>query len=352
LSSLILRWFPPFLTVCCLIMLMLIFTSTRGTDLSTAAAFILSFKTLFLGILLEAFPFILLGVLFSAVLQVFVSDALVQRFIPRNPTAGIIFGSLLGLLFPICECGMIPVVRRLIGKGMPPYIGIVYILAGPIINPVVFVSTWVAFRGYPEIAYLRIGLAFAVSVIAGLILIRFLRSDPMRRKSGAAPARNSHLHDRLHHDHHGHNHDHDYHLSGGGWKSRMTSVMAHATEEFFEMGKYLIFGAFLTACIQTSVSGATLAALGENPWVSPVFMMGFAFLLSLCSTSDAFVAAPFAGTFGTGPILAFLVFGPMIDVKSTLMLLSTFRTKVVAAIVVITAILVLSGSILIGQLLK
>jgi uncharacterized membrane protein YraQ (UPF0718 family) len=338
-------------------MLALIFTGTHSADLSTAAAFILTFKTLFLGILLEAFPFILLGVLFSAILQVFVSDALVQRFIPRNPTAGIIFGSLLGLLFPICECGMIPVVRRLIGKGMPPYIGIVYILAGPIINPVVFVSTWVAFRGNPEIAYLRVGLAFAVSIIAGLILFRFLRNDPMRRKSGAVPVRNSPLQDHYHHDHHGHhghhghNHEHDYHFSGG-WKSRMTSVMAHATEEFFEMGKFLIFGAFLTACIQTSVNGATLAALGENPWVSPVFMMGFAFLLSLCSTSDAFVAAPFAGTFGTGPILAFLVFGPMIDVKSTLMMLSTFRTKVVAAIVVITAILVLSGSILTGQLLK
>ena len=111
------------------------------------------------------------------------------------------------------------------------------------------------------------------------------------------------------------------------------------------MGKYLIFGALLTAVMQTVISREMLAALGEDPLFSHLFMMGFAFLLSICSTSDAFVASSFASTFEPGALLAFLVFGPMIDLKNTLMLLSAFKTRVVLALIGLTGALVLIGSV-------
>jgi len=110
------------------------------------------------------------------------------------------------------------------------------------------------------------------------------------------------------------------------------------------MGKYLIFGALLTALIQTAVTRDALAAIGDHPWFSTLFMMGFAFILSICSTSDAFVAASFTGTFGGGSLLAFLVFGPMIDLKNTLMLLSTFRIRIVLGLILLIGILVLVGA--------
>ena len=116
------------------------------------------------------------------------------------------------------------------------------------------------------------------------------------------------------------------------------------------MGKYLIFGALLTALIQTGLSREALTGIGEHPWFAHIFMMGFAFILSICSTSDAFVAASFAGSFGGGSLLAFLVFGPMIDLKNTLMLLSVFKTKVVLWLIALTFVLVLAGSILTERL--
>lgn len=324
------RFVTPMLGVGCLIMLMLIVTQRELPLQLFTTANLQTFKILFISIILEAFPFILLGVLFSALLQVFVTDEFIRKYTPKNPIAGVLFGAFLGLLFPLCECGMIPVVRRLIRKGMPAYIGIVYLLAGPIVNPIVFTSTLAAFRTTPEMAYSRMGLAFAVSVLVGLILYRFMRKSPLKENSAFKMI--------------GHNHNHNEHKNGKGVLGRMASILLHASDEFFEMGKYLIFGAFLTAIIQAVVDHSTLVTFAEQPFYSYLFMMAFAFILSICSTSDAFIASSFNGIFDFGPLLAFLVFGPMIDLKNTLMLFSTFRVKIVFVLIALTAVLTLIGA--------
>ncbi|MBW7474383.1 permease [Paenibacillus oenotherae] len=341
------------------------------TDLLLESPSLQSFKILFISIILEAFPFILLGVLVSALLQVFVSDALIARLTPRNPIAGVLFGSLLGVLLPLCECGMIPVVRRLIRKGMPPYIGIVFIFAGPILNPVVFTSTYTAFRTQPSMAYSRMGLAFAVCVVLGLLLYKYMKKSPLREEKQAHMHvhnhdhphsdkhhhAHNHRHDHEHHDHnhaHGHEHGHSHGSHNGSavrrsWSGRLGSTLAHASDEFFDIGKYLILGAFITAFIQTILDRSMLTALSDQPGMENLFMMAFAFAVSLCSTSDAFVATSFNGIFGSGALLAFLVFGPMVDLKSTLMLLATFRTKVVLTIIAFIFAAVFIGSIIIQQ---
>ncbi|WP_029192237.1 permease [Paenibacillus harenae] len=333
--KLLFRFGTPSLAVGCLIMLALIVKNREWPAQWFNAANLQSFKILFISIILEAFPFILLGVLFSALLQVFVTDELIQKFTPKNPVAGVLFGALLGILFPLCECGMIPVVRRLIRKGMPAYIGIVYLLAGPIVNPIVYTSTFTAFRSTPEMAYSRMGLAFAVSVIIGLLLYKFMRKNPLK----ASPSFNAPQH-RVHN----HNNGHDHGAHGKGFRRRTASILSHSSDEFFEMGKYLIFGALLTAIIQTVIERSTLETFANQPLFAYLFMMAFAFILSICSTSDAFIASSFSGMFDFGPLLAFLVFGPMIDLKNTLMLLSTFRVKIVLALIALTAALTFIGA--------
>lgn len=295
-----------------------------------------SFKTVFLSIVLEAIPFILLGVLVSALLQVFVSEDTIRRWVPRNPVLGLIFGCLLGVLFPLCECGMIPVVRRLIRKGMPAFIGVVFILAGPIINPVVYASTYMAFRSRPELVYSRMGLAFAVAAVVGLAVWKFVRTSPLREQN------------RRDHDHH-HHHEHG-HAGAGGVGGKLASTLSHASDEFFEMGKYLLFGSLLTAVIQTTVTRESLVAVGQDPWLSHLFMMGFAYILSICSTSDAFVASSFATTFSMGSLLTFLVFGPMLDLKNTLMMLSVFRARFVLLLIALVSAAVLAGSLVTERL--
>lgn len=322
--------------------------------------------TAFLDIFLDALPFMLMGVILSTVVENFIPEGYIRRMTPKHPIGGILFACVLGIMFPLCECGMIPFVRRLMRKGMPVYIAVIFILVGPILNPIVFASTFMAFRGEPEMAYSRMGLTFGVALVVGLLLTRFLKSNPLRHATQAHDHRhhednhdhhhhNHHSHDHASHSHsHGHSHDHSHnhshdhhghhhHAHGEG---RMATMLSHGTSELFEMSKYLMLGAFLTALIQTFVAQDSLSAIGQGTLVSHVFMMGFAYLLSLCSTTDAFVAASFARTFSPGSLLAFLVFGPMIDVKSTLMMLSIFKARFVLTLSIVVAVTVLTGSLL------
>lgn len=321
------RWVPPLLGLICCALLYQIMTTRPLPDWShlVTVGGLQAFQTVFLGIVLDALPFILSGVLISAVLQLFVTEQTVRRFTPRHPAAGILFACVLGLIFPVCECGMIPIVRRLMRKGMPTYIAVVFILAGPVLNPVTFLSTYSAFHSQPEMAYARMGLAFAVAVAVGFILHRFSRRNPLRHGLDGQDG--------------GHTHQ------PGGW---VTGVLGHASEEFFEMGKYLILGAGITAFVQLAVPQESLLAISGQAWSAQLFMAGFAYVLSLCSTSDAFVAASFSPLFSKSSLLTFLVLGPMIDFKGTLMLLSIFKSRFVLVLSLLTAAAVLAGSVMAG----
>lgn len=348
-------------------------------NLSAVAAFPWAdFKTIFISILLEAIPFVLLGVLFSALLQVFVSEQTIRRWTPRHPLLGVLFACSLGILFPLCECGMIPIVRRLMRKGMPVYIAVTFILAGPVLNPVVYASTYMAFRSRPEMAYSRMGLAFLVAATLGLLVYVFVKRNPLRpepnqpyerpdgpsfvpdepdagRGTGLWTA-GRHAGSDAGRRYVGRSAGNEAELPesrsstrgrGGpraGRANRLLTTLGHASDEFFEMGKYLIFGAMLTGIVQAVVTRESLVAIGQGEASSHLFMMGFAYILSLCSTSDAFVAASFATTFTAGSLLTFLVFGPMIDLKNTLMLLSVFRVRFVLPLTAALAIAVLIGS--------
>ncbi|WP_409346415.1 permease [Paenibacillus sp. MBLB4367] len=378
MPSFVYRYGTPLVAIFCVLLLWLIATTRGVPDLSALqSAGLQSFKTLFISIVLEALPFILLGVIVSSVLQLFVSEQTIRRIIPKNPLLGILFACLLGIIFPICECGIIPIIRRLLQKGMPLYIAAVMITAGPIINPVVFVATWMAFRSRPELVYSRMGLAFVVAAAVGLLVYRFVKTNPLRGGANAAAAEiaaDRHMHDHTHSHVHGHSHDHDHdgprhhanahthshdhrhdhlhgHAHGSGLAGKLSSTLQHAAGELFDMGKYLIFGALLTAAIQTFLERDSLAAVGQGEFSSHLFMMGFAYILSICSTSDAFVAASFVSTFSAGSLLTFLVYGPMIDMKSTLMLLSAFRARFVFLLIAAITVIVFAASVIWSQLL-
>lgn len=290
-------------------------------------------KTLFIGVFLEALPFIILGVMLSSLLQIVIKEEWIRRLNPKNPVVGVLLGSMLGIILPICECGMIPVVRRLILKGMPVYIAVTFILSGPILNPVVLVATMVAFRSHPEVILARMGLAFAMSISVGLIVYMLSPKQPLKQslqrfqlESGSAGL---HQHPKT-------------------WES----FFVHAGNELIEMSKYLVLGAFVTACIQSLVPRAELFALGNGSISSYLFMMGFAFVLSLCSTSDAFVASAFTHAFSVGPLVSFLVLGPMLDFKGLLMLLATFKLKFVILLSLLLIVLIFIGSVAVDFLIR
>jgi uncharacterized membrane protein YraQ (UPF0718 family) len=310
-------------------------------------------NTIFLSIVLEALPFILLGVFISSLIQVYVKDDMIQRFIPKNAYMALVPATLLGAIFPVCECAIIPVVRRLIKKGMPLHIGVVFLVTAPILNPVVAISTYFAFRNNLAVLYSRMGIAFLLAIVIGAIMYRLFKNSNQLKNSDEESLQHS-CNDETcdHHDHHHHKRDH-HHEHGD--QSKRTSLgnlkltLYHATDEFFDMGKYLIGGAFIAALFQTFLDRQFLLSIGSNEYSSTLVMMGFAYIISLCSEADAFVAASFGGTFTVGSIIAFLVYGPMLDLKNTILYFAFFKAKFVFAFITVVTVTVFIAVMLLQQ---
>lgn len=269
-----------------------------------------TFVTIFLGIFIEAVPFLTAGAIVSGFIEVFISKQALDRIIPRNPIAGSLMGSLLGFVLPVCECGVVPVTRRLYQKGLPLSVGISFLLAAPVINPIVFASTYAAF-GWGPMLIGRFAFTILIAFLIGLI---FYFAQPEEVLLPETPE-SVLLPDSAYAD-----------AQGGG---RVWQALAIAGDDFTDMGRYLIIGSMLAAGMQTIVPQSTLLAIGSDAFLSVVAMMTLAFVLSLCSTVDAFVALSFITTFSPAAILGFLVFGPMVDIKSALMFLSVFRRRAV-----------------------
>jgi len=285
------------------------------------------FATVFLGIFIEAIPYLLFGTLISGLVEVFLDRELMARFISKRPVPAAITGALMGLVFPVCECGVIPLTRRLFHKGLPLPAGIAFLLAAPVFNPIVIFSTSAAFGWGPMLMW-RVGLSLFIAIVVGLVFA--VEQDP----SNVLRPMLMSVHD--------HEHTHNETLSFG---DKLQQALLICADEFFEMGRYLIIGAMLAAGLQTFIPQAALLALGSGPILSVLVMIALAVILSICSTVDAFVALSFVGTFSFGSILSFLVFGPMVDIKSTLMYLQVFHRKPVAYLILIPFLMSLLAGI-------
>ncbi len=273
----------------------------------------------------------MLGSLASGIVEVFVNiEAIFKRF-PKNKSLSVVLGALFGLLFPVCECGVIPLARRLYQKGLPFSTGIAFLLAAPVLNPIVLISTYTAFGNSP-LFWGRMIITFIVAVITGIIFS--WHDNPGKLLSEhPAPACETHFH---HED------------SNTPLKRKLIRVGLITSEEFFEMGFFLTLGALVAALMQTLIPQQILLTLGGRPLLSILIMIALGVLLSICSTVDAFVALSFVSTFTSGSVLAFLVFGPMVDIKSVFMYTRVFKKKAVVYLVTIPLFLVIAITLIIN----
>ena len=274
-------------------------------------------------------PFVLLSVIVSAILHNFVTENMIGKLLPRNKLLSIVPASLLGIMMPVCDCGMVPIVRRLVTKGVPLHTSVAFMLATPIVNPVVAAATAFAFRTNTTIVIFRLGAAFFIACLAGWLTSAFFKGNELKTTSHA------HQHACGCCDHHT---DDDY-IIQPSFTEKIFRTIHDASNEFFEMGKYLIFGATLGAFSQIIIPRAYLLAVGQHSFLSIGVMMLFAFGISVCSSADAFIAASLTTSFSTGSLVAFMVFGPMIDFKNTLMLLHAFRIRFVVWLIVVVSVL-------------
>jgi hypothetical protein len=229
---------------------------------------------------------------------------------------------------------VVPLTRRLIKRGLPVPVGISFLLGAPALNPIVLMSTVVAF-GWGPVLWGRVGLTLLIATITGFIFS--LQKDPTSLLNQTtldfcavkpAPSIETGQPLRL--------------------KDKVQQVLATSADEFFEIGRFLILGASLASLLQTVVSQASLLGLSQGPVLSVLILILLAVLLSVCSTVDAFIALSFAGSFTTGSILAFLVFGPMVDIKSTAMFLHVFRRKTVVYMILLPLFLTILAAVFIN----
>ena len=277
-----------------------------------------TFVTIFLGIFIEAVPFLLAGSVVSGLIEVYLKRETLFRLIPRQPVVAALMGASMGLLFPVCECGVVPVTRRLYQKGLPVSVGIAFLLAAPVINPIVILSTYAAF-GWGPILWGRIIFTFVIAFAIGLIFQLATPKEvfpPATLQNYLAPAE---LEPR----------------PVGTVRERLPLALRTAGDDFLDMARYLVIGCLLAAAMQTFIPQSVLLAVGANPVASVLVMLILAFVLSVCSTVDAFVALAFVGTFTPASILVFLVFGPMVDIKSTTMFLGVFQRRTVVYLVLL-----------------
>ncbi len=294
----------------------------------------ITFGITFVAIVLEALPFMLIGTLLSGIIEVFVPKETITRFIPKQSWLTICIGAALGILFPVCECAIVPVVRRLLRKGIPLGGAIAYLLAGPIVNPVVAGSTFIAYSLSWKVVVLRLACGYGIAVVVGWMMDFFFT-----RKEALLPE----IHSHKPHEHN--NHTEDRHSIG----KRCVDAIKHAADEFFDITRFLIIGAFFAALLQTIVSHKAFAGIMIHPMISILMMMILAVLLNLCSEADAFIAASFRAT----PVpfaaqLAFMVLGPMLDIKLILMYMRIFKRTAIITLAATTFLVTLGTMFFIG----
>ena len=274
------------------------------------------FVTLSLSILIEALPFVLLGIGISMAVHVWLPSEQLLNNLPKNPLLRRAMISLLGVCMPVCECGNVPLARGLMKKGLTPAESLVFLLAAPILNPITIITTQQAFGGDPVVIGARVIGGFVIANSVGWVYSRTKRSDIIQPEFVAYCQEDDRSVARP-----------------------LKRALMLFRQESRALLPALLFGAVVAGLLQVMVSREVLLALGSNPVWSVFAMLALAFVVSICSSVDAFFALAFRNVFTVGSLVSFLLFGPMIDIKMLSLMRTTFKMKILIQITGLTAVM-------------
>lgn len=286
---------------------------------------ILQMGTIFLSIVIEALPFVMLGCVISGALHVFLTPERVKKILPKNKFLSIVVGSFMGFFFPSCECGIVPIVHQFVKKDVPTYTAFAFMITAPIINPIVLFSTYIAFGNSMKFVIWRVVGSMLVALVIGIWLAYINKAPILQQaefKEIVAGEEDEHQHGKE------------------SFWHKCWSVLTHGIDEFFDTGRYLIFGSLMAAAMQTYLPTGAMLQLGHTKLLAIIVMLILAATLSLCSEADAFIGSSLLSLFGNGPVVGFLVFGPMVDIKNLLMMKRYFKTSFMLKFVGIVTVVV------------
>jgi uncharacterized membrane protein YraQ (UPF0718 family) len=282
----------------------------------------LTMVTVFVSVMVQALPFLVLGTVLSAAITAFVPHRFFERALPRNPIAAVPVAGVAGVVLPACECGSVPVANALVRRGVAPAAAFAFLLASPAINPVVLVATAVAFPGKPEMVGARFLASLLAAVTMGWLWLRLGQPGWLRPLNRLDPH------------------------TQRGWAAFWESCR----HDVVQAGGFLVIGAFAAALLNVTVSPRWLETVAANPLFSVVALALLAVVLSLCSEADAFVAASLS-QFSLTARLAFLVVGPMVDLKLFAMQVGTFGPRFAVRFAPTTFGVAVVSAVLVGWVL-
>lgn len=281
------------------------------------------FLTFLISIVVEALPFVVLGIIISVAVQVWLPEGWLLRRLPKCRWVRQVTISLLGVFVPVCECGNVPLARGLLAQGLSASESLVFLLAAPVLNPVTIITTQQAFANDPVVLAWRMAGGFVIANVVGWVFMRHRRDELLQPDFIKTCQISRHIHERR-------------------WV-RSLELFRH---EASHMLPALLFGAVAAALVQVAVPREILLILGSNPAWSIAAMLVLAFVISICSNVDAFFALAFKDTFTAGSLVSFLTFGPMIDIKLLSLMRTTYQPKVLMQVSLL--VLLMSAAIGLG----
>jgi hypothetical protein len=273
-------------------------------------------------VLVQAVPFLVFGVVLSAIIAVWVPRSFWEKALPRHPALAVPAAGLAGVVLPGCECGSVPIAGSLIRRGVTPAAALAFLLAAPAINPIVLTATAVAFPGHPMMAVARGVASLVVAICMGMLWLRLGKAEWIRLP---------------------HRPDLDD-------ASRARAFWSACRHDVMHAGGFLVVGAAAAATINVAVPGSWLQSLaGKEVW-SVIALALLAVLLSICSEADAFVAASLS-QFSLTSRLVFLVVGPMVDLKLISMQAGVFGRRFAFRFAPATLVAATVGGAIFGMVL-
>ncbi|HEY2765399.1 MAG TPA: permease [Pseudonocardiaceae bacterium] len=280
--------------------------------------------TVFVAVCVQAMPFLVLGVLVSGLIAAFVSPAALRRALPRRTAAAVPVAGAAGMMLPGCECASVPVARRLMQQSVPPAAALTFLLAAPAVNPVVLVSTAVAFPGEPRMVAARFLGSLGTAVVMGWLWARFARPGWIAERALHRPQRDP----------------------GRGCWAVFTETARH---DLVSSGGFLVLGGLTAAALNVLVPTSVMASLAGHLLLGVLVMALLAVVLALCSEADAFVVASLS-MLPLLPRLVFLVVGPVVDVKLIALQAGAFGRGFAARFAPATFVMAVGCAVLAGVL--
>lgn len=315
------RWQLGSIEVFTLILLLVMLFRNQLVGLFATPA-MQTWATVFVAIVVQAMPFLVVGVVISALIAVYVPQSFFDRVLPKNPALAVPVAGMGGVALPGCECSSVPIAGALVRRGVTPGAAFAFLLSAPAINPIVLVATAVAFPGNPEMVLARFVASALAAIAMGWLWLWLGRSEWIK-----LPARPD--------------------MSG---MSKPAALATTARHDFIHAGGFLVVGGITAAVLKVWVPAHWLTVLAENPIVAVLALAMLAVVLSICSEADAFVAASLT-QFSLSARLTFLVVGPMIDLKLFAMQLGTFGKSFALRFAPVTLIASIGASVLVGWVL-